>query len=74
MQSHSILNNYPIPYKISPFRHNMGWDQLKKELDEAGYDPRKHFLFGDKYQMSSVLSFYSIGPETGLFFKFAWRP
>lgn len=59
VQSHSILSRYPIPYKINPFRHNVGWERLKEELNAIGYDPQQHFLFGDKYQMSSILSFYS---------------
>lgn len=50
-----------IPYKWNMFRHNLGWNQLSKALARAGYDPKRDFLFGDKYQTSSILSFY--GPE-----------
>ena len=50
-----------IPYKINPFRHNVGWNELAPALNEAGYDEGKDFLFGDKYQTASILSFY--GPE-----------
>lgn len=44
-----------------PFKHNLGWKILGKTLSEVGYDPTTNFLFGDKYQMSSLLSFY--GPD-----------
>lgn len=41
-----------------PFKHNLGWPKLKEALLAEGYDPSKQFLFGDKYQVSSLLSFY----------------
>lgn len=58
LQSHDVLSSLPIPYRLSPFRHNVGWDRLQQELKAAGYDPEKDFLFGDKYQTASILSFY----------------
>lgn len=61
LQSQNLLNCCQIPYRISPFKHTVGWKNLEKMLIEAGYDPSNDFLFGDKYQMSSILSFY--GPE-----------
>lgn len=63
IQSEGIFDQYQIqiPYKFNPFRHNMGWDRLSSTLTKAGYNPAKDFLFSDKYQMSSILSFY--GPE-----------
>ncbi|MFQ5729642.1 MAG: ArnT family glycosyltransferase, partial [Waddliaceae bacterium] len=57
----------PIPYKVNPFKHNLGWTKLKEELALLGYDPEQHFLFGDKYQMSSLLSFYSPGQKRTYF-------
>lgn len=48
-----------LPYKMNPFKHNLGWKQMEKVIVDAGYDPDKDFLFGDKYQLSSLLSFYS---------------
>lgn len=48
-----------LPYRMNPFKHNLAWDKMKAELDKAGYDPEIDFLFSDKYQMSSLLSFYS---------------
>lgn len=47
-----------IPYNWNPFRHNVGWTNLSLALLDAGYDPKTEFLFGDKYQISSILSFY----------------
>lgn len=64
LQAQSIVN---IPYKINPFRHNVGWDRLHDELKNVGYDPEKHFLFGDKYQVSSILSFYGPGQKRAYF-------
>lgn len=52
---------FKTPYKINPFRHNLGWSQLKEDLQEFGYDPEKEFLFAEKYQMTSLLNFY--GPS-----------
>lgn len=37
----------------------MGWVQLEKNLKTYGYDPEQIFLFSDKYQTTSMLSFYS---------------
>lgn len=67
IQSHSFFSQFPIPYKINPFRHNVGWDQLGRELATAGYNPKEDFLFGDKYQMSSLLSFYGPGQKRAYF-------
>lgn len=61
IQAENLFGRLQIPYKWNPFRHNVGWQQMKPSLEQAGYDPKNHFLFGDRYQMSSLLSFY--GPE-----------
>lgn len=61
MQTYSVPTQFKIPYKWSPFRHNVGWDSLGEVLNKAGYSSGKDFLFADKYQMVSILSFY--GPE-----------
>lgn len=53
------MQGFRIPYRFNAFRHNMGWDQLPSILQAAGYNPDKDFLFGDRYQTSSILSFYS---------------
>lgn len=68
VQSHNILS-FNLPYKYNTFRHNVGWNRLGKELKELGYNPNKDFLFGDKYQMSSILSFYGEGQKRAYFFN-----
>lgn len=59
IQSNHIGSHFPIPYKINPFRHNIGWNNLSPALLEAGYNPDDDYLIGDKYQTVSILSFYS---------------
>ncbi len=59
IQENGFFSSYPIPYKFNPFRHNLGWNNLEDALHDADYDPNEHFLFGDKYQITSILSFYS---------------
>jgi hypothetical protein len=66
IQSHSWMN---IPYKMNPFRHSMGWEELSKALESVHYDPKSHFLAGDKYQTASLLSFYSPGQKRAYFFN-----
>jgi len=61
------LNGLPVPYKLNAFRHNVGWNKLPQILKEVGYNPAQDFLFGDKYQMSSILSFYSEGQKQAYF-------
>ena len=58
---------FPIPFKFNPFKHNLGWEKLRSELEQVGYKPNDHFLFSDKYQMSSILSFYSRGQKRAYF-------
>lgn len=54
-------------YKINPFKHNLGWSVLKQDIAEAGFDPHTEFLFGDTYQMSSILSFYNEAKQRAYF-------
>lgn len=61
------INGGGIPFKLSPFRHNMGWCQLHDVLGESGYNPESDFLFGDKYQTTSILSFYGPGQNRAYF-------
>lgn len=61
IQTHNLFSEAQIPYKINPFKHNVGWDRLPAVLLKAGYRPDKDFLFSSKYQTTSILSFY--GPE-----------
>lgn len=69
MQAHGIKAFGEIPYKFNPFRHNVGWDHLRKVLDDNGYNPNNNFLFGDKYQTTSLLSFYGEGQKRAYFFN-----
>jgi len=50
---------FPLPPKANVFKHNVGWKDLNLELTAAGYNPSEHFLFADKYQITSILSFYA---------------
>jgi 4-amino-4-deoxy-L-arabinose transferase-like glycosyltransferase len=59
VQSHNMFGKRFVPYKVNPFRHNLGWPELGEALHDFGYDPKKEFLFGDMYQTTSVLSFYA---------------
>ncbi len=58
-----------IPYKLNPFRQNLGWDRLPQILKKVGYRSEEHFLFSDKYQAASLLSFYSSGQKRAYFFN-----
>jgi 4-amino-4-deoxy-L-arabinose transferase-like glycosyltransferase len=59
IQSRGLFNSVQIPYAWNSFRHNVGWSNLSDVLVKSGYDPSTDFLFGDKYQTSSLLSFYA---------------
>lgn len=61
LQSHDLMGQIQIPYRINPFRHNIGWNNLAGALKSSGYEPDRDFLFSSKYQTSSILCFY--GPE-----------
>ncbi len=67
IQSHSLFPANPIPYKLNAFRQSLGWQNLKPALQESGYDSTKDFLFGDSYQMASILSFYGEGQNRAYF-------
>lgn len=66
-QSQGFFPSYKIPWKVNVFKHNLGWDLLESELQKMAFDPTKEFLFGDKYQMSSLLSFYNPWKEQAFF-------
>lgn len=68
IQSNNV-SKIPLSYKINLFRHNMGWKTLERELKAVGYDPQRDFLFGDKYQMASILSFYGETQKRAYFFN-----
>ena len=58
---------YAMGFRYSPFKHNLGWSQFTESLTRAGYDPKKDFLFSDKYQTVSELSFYGPGQKRAYF-------
>lgn len=55
------------PYKIDPFKQNKGLAKLGQELDDLGYNPKEEFLVGDRYQTSSLLSFYTPAQKRAYF-------
>lgn len=59
----------PIPYKLNPFRQSVGWEKLPDVLTQAGYNPEAHFLFSDKYQNVSLLSFYAPQRKRAYYFN-----
>lgn len=69
LQSNNLLNLISIPYKTNPFKQNVGWDKLAEVLHSVGYDSNKHFLFSDRYQGTSILSFYSPNQKRAYFFN-----
>lgn len=69
MQGHNIFPKYSISYKANPFRQSMGWPGIAPSLMKAGYNPQEHFLFGDRYQAASLLSFYGPTQKPAYFFN-----
>ncbi len=53
-----------IPWKLNPFRHNVGWSALQ---DWIGKEKGERFLASDKYQLTSELSFYNPAQEQAYF-------
>lgn len=62
-----FLSSYALPYRLNPFKHNMGWNDLQIALARNGYDPDQHFLASNKYQGASILSFYGEGQKRAYF-------
>jgi hypothetical protein len=67
IQSQALFPSLKIPYKANPFRHNVGWHRLSEALTKAGYNAKSDFLFADKYQTCSILSFYSPNQKQAYF-------
>lgn len=59
--------SYAPAGSVQLFKHNMGGEALTKALEGVGYEPKNHFLVGDKYQTTSVLSFYGPGQKRAYF-------
>ncbi|MGM0439925.1 MAG: ArnT family glycosyltransferase [Chlamydiota bacterium] len=64
LQAHNIGD---IPFKLNAFQHNLGWRALGDALKD--YDLKNHFLFSDKYQTTSILSFYNPQQKLAYFFN-----
>lgn len=64
-----LIYRYPGMNKVYPFKHNAGWQVLAPKLVVAGYDPEQNFLFSDKYQTTSILSFYGPSQKRAYFFN-----
>lgn len=64
-----IAASFFLPYKISPYRHNLGWEEIAPALIKGGYDPRHQFLFADSYQTTALLSFYAPEQKQAYFFN-----
>ena len=69
LQTKGLPRCCPIPFKSNPFKHNLGWDKLDSGLKALGYDPDQNFLFSDRYQNSSILSFYGPNQKQAYFFN-----
>lgn len=50
--------SYAKIFHLYPLKHHVGWARLQEKLKQIGYEPDKHFLASDKYQTTSLLSFY----------------
>jgi len=61
------LAPYAAGYRLHSFKHNIGWNALTEVLIKGGYNPKKDFLFSDKYQTVSILSFYGPGQKLAYF-------
>lgn len=65
IQKNSLFGQ--IPWKINPFKHNLGWENLNTALKD--FNPTDEFLFADKYQNTSILSFYNPTQAQAYFFN-----
>lgn len=63
------IMGFNIPYRLNPFKHNVGWDRLENVLKNSGYHNEEAFLFADKYQITSLLSFYGENKKRAYFFN-----
>lgn len=68
VQKNNWFANNQIPWKINPFKHNLGWENLETAFQD--FDPSSEFLFADKYQNTSLLSFYNPKQAQSYFFNF----
>ncbi len=59
----------PLPYKMNPFKQGLGSSNLKEALIASGYRENEDFLFSDRYQITSLLSFYGPAQKRAYFFN-----
>lgn len=59
----------PLSYHLSPFRQQVGGNRISPSLIAAGYRPEEDFLFSDKYQATSLLSFYNSEQKRAYYFN-----
>lgn len=59
----------PIPYRSNPFKPGLGSENIASALIASGYDPEHDFLFSDRYQVTSQLSFYGPQQQRAYFFN-----
>ncbi len=69
IQSGNLMAKFPIPYKINPFRHNIGWESLQEALASVKYNPEEEFLLTGSYQMTAIMSFYGQDRIPAYFFN-----
>lgn len=50
---------HSLAFKNHPWRHLLGWSQLQSVIASAETDHQGAFLFADRYQTASLISFYS---------------
>ena len=54
-------------FSKSPFKHNLGWPELNQLLKKLEFDENRNFLISDKYQISSISSFYNPAKKLSYF-------
>lgn len=67
LYTNSELAPYAMGYRLNPLKHTMGWMNLQAALTKEGYRDDTHFLVSDKYQTTSILSFYGAGQKRAYF-------
>ncbi len=58
-----------LPYKINPFKQGLGVEHIGGVLTRSGYNPESDFLVSDRYQVTSLLSFYGPSQKRAYFFN-----
>jgi len=56
-------------YRQNPLKTALGWQSIPAILNSVGYDPSTQFLFSDRYQWTSILSFYAPKKTKAYFFN-----